>query len=161
MSVFTLIGIIIIIIIIINIINLLSSMYKKVPPNRVLIVTGLGRKRVVIGGSKAIIVPIVQQVSELSLEAKIIDIKTPEILIKDKIPLAVQVVAIVKINGSQPEEILKFAEKFLGKTDQEIDKNIEEILEAHTKEVIARTSLQELLHNRESIVAKINKSVVN
>lgn len=86
MSVFTLIGIIIIIIIIINIINLLSSMYKKVPPNRVLIVTGLGRKRVVIGGSKAIIVPIVQQVSELSLEAKIIDIKTPEILIKDKIP---------------------------------------------------------------------------
>ncbi len=53
---------------------------------------------------------------------------------------------VTGFRGKRVEDILKAAERFLGKTDQEIDKNIKEILEGHTRKVIARTSLQQLLH---------------
>lgn len=153
------IGVIILVIILIVIINALLNMYRKVPPNRALIVTGFRGKRVVAGGG-TIVFPLLEQASELSLEARIIDIKSPEILTRDKVPLAVEAVATVKI-GSLQDDIIKASERFLGKTDQEIDKNIKEILEGHTREVIARTSLQQLLHDRESVVAEVNKSAVS
>jgi uncharacterized membrane protein YqiK len=150
------IGIIVLVIIIIVIINALLNMYRKVPPNRALIVTGFGGKRVVAGGG-TVVFPLLQQTSELSLEARIIDIKSPEILTQDKVPLAVEVVAIVRI-GSLQDDIIKASERFLGKSDEEIDKNIKEILEGHTIEVIAKTPLQQLLHDRESVLAEVNKS---
>jgi hypothetical protein len=150
------IGIIVLVIILIVIINALLNMYRKVPPNRALIVTGFGGKRVVSGGG-TVVFPLLQQTSELSLEARIIDIKSPEILTQDKVPLAVEVVATVRI-GSLQDDIIKASERFLGKSDEEIDKNIKEILEGHTIEVIAKTPLQQLLHDRESVLAEVNKS---
>jgi hypothetical protein len=150
------IGIIVLVIIFIVIVNALLNMYRKVPPNRALIVTGFGGKRVVSGGG-TVVFPLLQQTSELSLEARIIDIKSPEILTQDKVPLAVEVVATVRI-GSLQDDIIKASERFLGKSDEEIDKNIKEILEGHTIEVIAKTPLQQLLYNRESVLAEVNKS---
>lgn len=152
------VGVIIAVIIIIVIINALLNMYRKVPPNRALIVTGFRGKRVVAGGG-TIVFPLLEQASELSLEAKLIEIKTQEILSRDKVPISIQAVASVKI-GNLPEDILRASERFLGKSEQEIDKNIKEILEGHIREVIAKTSLQQLLHDRESVVAEVNKSAV-
>ena len=152
------VGVIIAVIIIIVIINALLNMYRKVPPNRALIVTGFRGKRVIAGGG-TIVFPLLEQASELSLEAKLIEIKTQEILSRDKVPISIQAVASVKI-GNLPEDILRASERFLGKSEQEIDKNIKEILEGHIREVIAKTSLQQLLHDRESVVAEVNKSAV-
>jgi uncharacterized membrane protein YqiK len=59
-----------------------------------------------------------------------------------------------------PEDILKASETLLGKTEQQIEKIIKEILEGHIKEIIAKTRLQQLLHDRESIVAEVNKSAI-
>lgn len=157
-NIYIVIGFIVGALVIIVIFNAVLSMYRKVPPNKALIVTGFRGKRVVAGGG-TIVIPLVEQASELSLEARIIEIKSPEILTRDKVPLAVEAVATVKI-GSEAQDILRASERFLGKSDQEIDKNIKEILEGHTREVIARTSLQQLLHDRESVVSEVNKSAV-
>jgi uncharacterized membrane protein YqiK len=59
-----------------------------------------------------------------------------------------------------PEDILKASETLLGKTEQQIEKIIKEILEGHIKEIIAKTRLQQLLHDRESIVVEVNKSAI-
>jgi uncharacterized membrane protein YqiK len=152
------IGIIVLVIILIVIINALLNMYRKVPPHRALIVTGFRGKRVIVSGG-AVVFPLLEQASELSLEAKLIEIKTQEILTQDKVPLAVEAFATVKI-GRLQDHIIKASERFLGKSDEEIDKNIKEILEGHTIEVIAKTPLQQLLYDRESVLAEVNKSAI-
>lgn len=133
------------------------TLYRKVSPNKAMIITGLGGKKVVVGGG-TIVLPLLQSSQELSLEARIIDIKSPQILTLDKVPLAVEAVATVKIDSSSHSNILNAAERFLGKSDQEIDKNIKEILEGHTREVVARTKLQQLLHDRDTFIQEVNKS---
>jgi len=154
-----LIGIIILAFILISIINGILSLYRKVPPNKALIISGLGlggKSRVVTGGG-ALVFPIIHVAQEISLEARIIDIKSPQILTLDKVPLSVEAVATVKINAVG-DNILRAAERFLGKTDQEVDKNIKEILEGHTREVIAKTRLQQLLHDRDTFIKEVNNS---
>ena len=146
-----------IVFLIIGIINFVITLYKRVPPNKALIVTGWGGKRVVVGGG-TVVIPLLQTAQELSLEARIIDIRSPQILTLDKVPLSVEAVATVKIDSSNNANILSAAERFLGKSDQEIDKNIKEILEGHTREVIARTRLQQLLHDRDTFIQEVNKS---
>jgi flotillin len=155
---FFIISIIVLVIYISVIIYALLNMYRKVPSNRALIVTGIRGKRVVAGGG-TIVFPLVEQASELSLEAKLIEIKTQEILTQDKVPISIQAVATVKI-GNLPEDILKASETLLGKTEQQIEKIIKEILEGHIIDVVAKTSLQKLLHDREALVAEVNKSAI-
>jgi len=152
------IGVIILVIILIVIIKALLNMYRKVPPNRALIVTGFRGKRVVAGGG-TIIFPLLEQASELSLEARIIEIEIQEILTQDNVPISIQAVATVVI-GSLSEDILKAFRTLVGKTDQQVEKIIKEILEGHVKEVIAETPLQQLLHDRESIVMRIEENVI-
>jgi flotillin len=76
---FLIISFIIVVIYIIVIIYALLRMYRKVPPNRALIVTGFRGKRVIVSGGE-LVFPLLEQASELSLEAKLIEIKTQEIL---------------------------------------------------------------------------------
>ncbi|MFN3996136.1 MAG: flotillin, partial [bacterium] len=148
---------IIIVVVIIILLYFIITLYRKVPPNKALIVTGMGGKKVVVGGG-TVVFPLLQTAQELSLEARIIDIKSPQILTLDKVPLAVEAVATVKINTSSTQDILSAAERFLGKADIEIDKNIKEILEGHTREVVAKTRLQQLLHDRDSFIQEVNRS---
>ncbi|MCX7758023.1 MAG: SPFH domain-containing protein [bacterium] len=156
MDFLTVIAIMMVISVIFVILFFTVTLYRKVPPNKALIITGMGRKVVVGGGT--VVIPLVQAAQELSLEARIIDIRSPQILTLDKVPLAVDAVATVKIDSSNTANILSAAERFLGKTDQEIDKNIKEILEGHTREVIAKTRLQQLLHDRDAFIQEVNKS---
>jgi len=153
---FFIISIIVLVIYIGVITYALLRMYRKVLPNRALIVTGFRGKRVIMSGG-AVVFPLLEQASELSLEAKLIEIKTQEILTKDKVPISIQAVATVKI-GNLPEDILKASETLLGKTEQQIEKIIKEILEGHIIDVVAKTSLQKLLHDREALVVEVNKS---
>ena len=55
------------------IIGLIASMFRKVGPNQALIVYGFGGTRVVIGNGK-IVVPMLQQARELSLELMSFDV---------------------------------------------------------------------------------------
>lgn len=157
MEVLALGSIVIIIVIVVILLYTLVTLYRKVPPNKALIVTGFGGKKVVSAGG-TVVFPLLQTAQEISLEARIIDIRSPQILTLDKVPLAVEAVATVKINTASPADILSAAERFLGKADVEIDKNIKEILEGHTREVVARTRLQQLLHDRDSFIQEVNKS---
>ena len=155
-TVFVIISIIVLVIYIGVITYALLRMYRKVSPNRALIVTGFRGKRVIVSGG-ALVFPLLEQASELSLEAKLIEIKTQEILTQDKVPISIQAVATVKI-GNLPQDILKASETLVGKTEQQIEKIIKEILEGHIIDVVAKTSLQKLLHDREALVVEVNKS---
>ncbi|MEN3015028.1 MAG: SPFH domain-containing protein [bacterium] len=156
-NIFLIVGILVVFAVIMMLAYFIVTLYRKVPPNKALIITGMGGRKVVVGGG-AIVLPLVQIAQELSLEARIIDIRSPQILTLDKVPLSVEAVATVKINSESMANILNAAERFLGKTDQEIDKNIKEILEGHTREVVARTRLQQLLHDRDTFIQEVNKS---
>ncbi|MFN3478118.1 MAG: SPFH domain-containing protein, partial [bacterium] len=107
------VAIIILIVVIVILFYFVVTLYRKVPPNKALIVTGMGGKKVVVGGG-TVVVPLLQTAQELSLEARIIDIKSPQILTLDKVPLAIEVVATVKINTTSTQDVLSAAERFLG-----------------------------------------------
>lgn len=122
------------------IILVLIYSYRKVPPNKVLIITRPGRRKTV-AHKGTIVFPLVQSAQEFSLEERIIHITISQELTLDKIPLSVEAVATIKIDSSNQANILRAAEKFLEKTDREMDKDIKRksYKRTHSKNKITTT----------------------
>ncbi len=133
------------------------TLQKRVPPDKALIVTGKGRKRVV-GGSGTIFSLFPQKVQKLSLEALVINVIVPQVLTSDKIPIGIEIVSTVKVDSSSSENIIKAAERFLSKTDKELKESIQEVLREHLIKIISETKFMELLNNRETFLEEVSKS---
>ncbi|MFN4220317.1 MAG: SPFH domain-containing protein [bacterium] len=134
------------------------TLYKKVPPNKALIVTGMGGKKVVVGGG-TVVFPLLQISIELSLESRTIDIKTPQILTLDKVPLSIEATAIVKISSDTAQSILKAAERFIAKSNEEINKIIQEILTESLAKTVSQTTLDSILNKREDFIKQATQNI--
>ena len=88
--------------------------YLKAPPDTAYIISGLGRKRILIGKA-GWRVPFFERVDKLSLRIMQVDVKTSEAVPTNEfINVTVDVVANVKIS-SDPELLKLAAEALLGK----------------------------------------------
>ncbi len=158
MSTFVLIAIIILILILLILINTLLSMYKKVPINKALIVFGFGERKVIKGGG-TVVLPMLQQAFEISLESRLINLKTNEVLTKDGVPVVCDFSFSVKVHGYS-DDILKYAERFLNKSDKEINEILEKILLECAQEAISLSTLNQLLYDKEEVISILNKIFV-
>ncbi len=156
MSTFVLIAIIILILILLILINTPLSMYKKVPLNKDLIVFGFLGKKVISGGGGTVVLPMLQQTFKISLESRLIILKINEVLTKDGIPVVCNFSFNVKIMNSIVD-ILKYAEKFLNKSDKEINEILEKILLKYAQEAISLSTSNKLLYNKEKVISILNK----
>lgn len=118
--------------------------YKTCPPNRAMVITGLGGSSTVIGKAKFII-PILQRVDYMSLENIQVDFTSrDEIPTRDAINVLVDAVANMAID--QDPEVLKIASsKFLGYRTSDIQEIVTPILEGNIREIISQTTLKDLI----------------
>ncbi|MBN1221131.1 MAG: flotillin family protein, partial [Anaerolineae bacterium] len=143
-----------------------ASRIKKVGPNEVLVVSGrqhriiagmdeAGNKvyekrgyRIVTGG-RAFIVPIIERVDYLSLELMTIDVAVREVYTLQGVPVMVDGVAQVKI-GSDDISIATAAERFLSKTQQEIEHVAHETLAGHLRAILGTLTVEQIYKDRET-----------
>jgi flotillin len=144
-----------------------TTMYKKVGPNEVLIISGGKRRKVtdpdgtvkeigyryVVGGG-AFINPVKETAQILPLEVYSIGIKTPEVLTAKGIHIIAEATAQVKI-ASDDYSIRQAAEQFLSTGAKGIKEVSEQILEGYTRAVLGSLTVEEIYQNRDDFNQKV------
>ena len=138
---------------------LLFMGYLKAPPDTAYIISGLGRKRILIGRA-GWRVPFFERVDKLSLRVMQVDVKTSEAVPTNEfINVTVDGVANVKIS-SDPELLKLAAEALLGKRPEELVGLVTQVLEGNMREIVGSVGLKEMVQDRQGVARKITENVV-
>lgn len=146
---------------------LLAKQYRKVGPNEVLVISG-GRKRVVIApdgtktkvgyryrlGGGTFVLPFVETVDTLPMEAITTTIKTPEVLTNGGVPIMAEAVAQIKIDSSD-NSIRLAAEQFLGLGREGIQAVAETVLEGKMREVMGTMTVEQIYKARHEFSSNV------
>ncbi len=125
-------------------------------PNEILIFAGRKRRladgstvgyRELIGGGRALRIPILERVDRMELSTIPIDIRITGAYSKGNIPLNVHAVANVKVS-SDPAVVKNAIERFLGRDPGEIKRVAKETLEGHLRGVLATLTPEEVNEDR-------------
>ena len=138
---------------------ILVSGYLKAPPDTAYIISGLGKKRILIGhaGWK---LPFLERVDKLSLRVMQVDVKTSEAVPTNEfINVTVDGVANIKIS-SDPELLEKAAEALLGMRQQDLICLVTQVLEGNMREIVGSVGLKEMVQDRQGVAKKITENVV-
>ncbi|MBQ8432254.1 MAG: flotillin family protein [Clostridia bacterium] len=141
------------------IVIVLLAGYLKAPPDQAFIVSGLGKKRILVGKAGWHI-PFFERVDKLSLNVMQIDIKTSEAVPTNEfINVRVDGVANIKIS-SDPDMLRKAAEALLNKRTPEIVAIVTQVLEGNMREIVGSVGLKEMVQDRQGVAKKITENVV-
>ena len=133
--------------------------YLKAPPDTAYIISGLGKKRILIGRA-GWRVPFFERVDKLALSVMQVDIKTTEAVPTNEfINVSVDGVANIKIS-SDPELLKRAAEALLGKSRQELVALVTQVLEGNMREIVGSVGLKEMVQDRQGVAKKITENVV-
>jgi len=148
---------------------IIASRYKKCGPNKVLIVSGGGKRKVtsadgvetkigfnIYRGGK-FIWPFFQKVDLLSLELMTIDIKGENVYTQEGVPVTVDGVAQVKVDKDDVS-IRTAAEQFLGR-DEEMQKTALETLEGHLRAILGTLTVEDIYKEREKFSQSVQEAV--
>jgi len=141
---------------------LMVNLYQKCSPNEAMIISGMyagrdGRSYKIIVGGGAVMLPMVQQKSTLSLEVMTIDVHSQAPMItKNGVPIFVEGVAQVKVKGDEIS-IATAAEQFLGKTEEEIKNIAHESLVGHLRAILGTMAVEELVQNNDSFAQRVQE----
>ncbi len=137
--------------------------YIKVPPNKVAVFYGRKHRlpdgrvvgfRLVTGGA-ALKWPVIENVTYLDLTIFPIDLEVRDMPNKDGVLVSAQAVANVKIRNDQ-ESLIAAAERFLGRSLEDIKQIAYKNLEGHLRSIIGRLTVEEIVRDR----AKFNQEVL-
>lgn len=136
----------------------LFNMYKKVPQDKALVVTGFRGRRVITGGG-GIVVPMLERTDVISLENMQIDIRIDGALTSQGVGIVADGVAVVKVK-SDKESILSAAEQF--NTSKGLDymlaviaKTTQQVLEGKLREIVSRMTVEEIYKDRETFASHV------
>ena len=133
--------------------------YLKAPPDTAFIISGLGKKRILIGKA-GWRVPFFERVDKLSLSVMQVDVKTTEAVPTNEfINVSVDGVANIKVS-SDPELLKRAAEALLGKTRGELVTLVTQVLEGNMREIVGSVGLKEMVQDRQGVAKKITENVV-
>lgn len=133
--------------------------YLKAPPDTAYIISGTGRKRILIGKAGWRI-PFLERVDKLSLQVMTVDVKTSEAVpTHEFINVMVDGVANVKIS-SDPELLPRAAEALLGMRQQDLIAMVTQVLEGNMREIVGSVGLKEMVQDRQGVAKKITENVV-
>jgi flotillin len=133
--------------------------YLKAPPDTAFIISGLGKKRILIGKA-GWRVPFFTRVDKLSLGVMQVDVKTTEAVPTNEfINVSVDGVANIKVS-SDPELLKRAAEALLGKTRGELVTLVTQVLEGNMREIVGSVGLKEMVQDRQGVAKKITENVV-
>lgn len=133
--------------------------YLKAPPDTAYIISGLGRKRILIGKA-GWRVPFFERVDKLSLRIMQVDVKTSEAVPTNEfINVTVDGVANVKIS-SDPQLLELASEALLGMRPEELVSLVTQVLEGNMREIVGSVGLKEMVQDRQGVARKITENVV-
>ena len=138
---------------------LIVSGYLKAPPDTAYIISGLGKKKILIGRA-GWRMPFFTRLDKLSLGVMQVDVKTSEAVSTNEfINVTVDGVANIKIS-SDPELLKRAAEALLGKTRGEMVTLVTQVLEGNMREIVGSVGLKEMVQDRQGVAKKITENVV-
>ncbi len=133
--------------------------YLKAPPDTAYIISGLGKKRILIGKAGWHFL-FFERVDKLSLRVMQVDVKTSEAVpTTEFINVNVDGVANIKIS-SNPDLIGRAAEALLGKRQDELISLVTQVLEGNMREIVGSVGLKEMVQDRQGVAKKITENVV-
>ena len=138
---------------------LFISGYLKAPPDTAFVISGLGKRRILIGKA-GWRMPFLTRLDKLSLGVMQVDVKTSEAVPTNEfINVTVDGVANIKISSS-PELLERAAQALLGKTRQELVNLVTQVLEGNMREIVGSVGLKEMVQDRQGVAKKITENVV-
>ena len=148
----------IIIVVVLVILGLFTSMWRKVPQDKALVVTGL-RKKVISGGG-GIVIPLIERADMISLENMKIEVRTDGARTEQGVDIRADGVAVIKVK-SDMESILSAMEQFsTGKLDETINiikDTAKDVLEGKLREIISKMTVEEIYKDREKFASQVQE----
>jgi flotillin len=141
---------------------LISRNYIKVPPNEAAVFSGRKRKlpdghtvgyRLVRGGA-SLRIPLLEKVDYLSLNVFTIPLEIRRAYTLKGVPVSVKAVANVKIK-SDDMSLQAAAERFLSRSQQEVQQIIFQTLEGHLRSILGTLTVEEINNDRQSFAQKL------
>lgn len=153
---FIIIGIVVVVLII-----LILAMWRKVPADKAMVITGL--KKRVLTGKGGILIPILETSCTISLENISMTTDVSEAPSKQGIFVDVVGTAIVKVKNEE-ESILKAVEQFcvgghVDSTVTVISKMVEQILEGKLRGIVSTLTVEQINEDRASFEHQIEQDI--
>ena len=147
-----------IVIIVILVIVIFSAGYRKAPPDKAFIISGLRRKAKVVIGKATVKLPFFERCDVLELALMSVDVKTAQAVpTADYINISVDAVVNVKISPD-PDIIQKAQQNFLNRNVQYITGVAREVLEGNMREIVGQMRLEEMVSNRQAFADKVKQN---
>ncbi len=149
----------------------MKARYRTVPSNEALIVTGpnLGDEaketniykddqgrymKVIRGGGHRL--KMFQTGTKVSLKSFQLQISTPKVYTLEGVGIYGQAVATVKV-ADDLDGIVKYAEQFLGKEQEEIEHEISEVLNSNLRAILSKMTVEQINKDRESFNEQVRE----
>ncbi|HET7034172.1 MAG TPA: SPFH domain-containing protein [Thermomicrobiaceae bacterium] len=138
----------------------IGSIYRRVSPNRALIVFGSGGTSIITGGGK-LVWPLFQNYQELSLELMSFDVApSQDLYTAQGVAVSVEAVAQIKVK-SDPESIRTAAEQFLTKTQLEREELIRLVMEGHLRGIVGLLTVEQIVKEPEMVAGRVRETVAD
>ncbi|WP_309670263.1 SPFH domain-containing protein [Gemmatimonas sp.] len=145
----------------VSLVLLFVTRYKRCPANRVLVISGrVGGNEAArcISGGGAFVWPVIQEFAYLSLEPMQINIPLKDALSFENIRVAVPSVFTVAV-GSEAEVRQNAAMRLLGRLQDAIMKDAQDIIFGQLRQVIASMTIDQINRDRDGFLHKIQLSL--
>ena len=149
----------IIVVVAILLLALFLASYVKAAPDTALIISGVGKKKILIGKA-GFRIPFLQRIDKLSLRVFQVDIRTDEAIpTSNFINIKVDGVANLKIS-SDPELLERAAESILNMSANELITQVQQVLQGNMREIIGTVDIKKLVQDRQGVAASVKENVV-
>jgi flotillin len=139
-------------------VSIVGSLYRKVGPNRALIVYGRGGTKVVVGGG-TVVMPLFQKADEFNLELMSFDVApTYALYTTQGIPLKVEAITQLKVENDE-EKIKRAANQFLSKSEDERELMVRQVMEGHLRGIVGQLTVEQLVKDPELVSARMRETV--
>ena len=154
MTLYIILGVVIVLLILLFIIG-----YLKAPPDTAYIISGMGKRRILIGKAGWRL-PFFERVDKLSLQVMTVDVKTSEAVPTNEfINVMVDGVANVKIS-SNPQLLERAAESLLNMKQPQMIAMVTQVLEGNIREIVGSVGLKEMVQDRQGVAKKVAENVI-
>src|SRR5215467_14515686 len=137
---------------------IVGNLFRRVGPNRALIVYGWGGTKVVHGGGR-VVWPLFQSFQELSLELMSFDVAPEQQLYTSQgVAVAVEAVSQIKVK-SDPVSIRTASEQFLTKPQEEREALLRLVMEGHLRGIVGLLKVEEIVKEPEIVAGRVRDSV--
>ncbi len=135
----------------------IGSLYRKVGPNRALIIAGRGGTKVVVGGG-TVVMPLFQRVDEFPLELMSFDVAPGyDLFTNQGVAVRIEAIAQLKVEGSQ-DKILRAAGQFLSKPESDRETLIRSVMEGHLRGIVGQLTVEQLVKDPELVSARMRET---